>query len=438
VKAVLFSPKPQKTEKANIMKTVLVTAYNVNPFNKTEDHTAWNFILQIAYLNKVIAVTCKNNKEHIERYWNEYPELQHLKENIQFLYFDWPKFIIFWKKGIFLSTIYFYFWQMTVALWLITKKLAVDIVHDLNLNNDWTPSFLWLLGKPFIWGPVGHNSKIPGKFLLKDFGCIAVLKNRLPWILKSLSWNFDPFLLVCKSKANHILCANLQASKKLRLKEGQFSIVHSVAAITSVPRINKHDTFKVLSVGRFIHLKGFDVTIRAFASFYHQLNENEKAKTKLVLVGSGPLKKFIQRLIKKENIQCCTEVLEYTSAVELYETASVFLFPSHESTGIEVAEAMSYCLPVLCWKNYHGDFVHSASNLSINYRTYKAGVARFARRLKQLYIDKEHYYYEQQLAKERFEDSFSWNARGTQLNNIYESVLAKDRKHFNFAINTII
>src|SRR5436190_15525388 len=100
-----------KTERTNIMKTILVTAYSVNPYNKSEDHTAWNFILQIAYLNKIIAVTRKNNKEYIERYWNEHQELQPLKENIQFLYFDWPKFIIFCKKDNFLSAIYYYIWQ---------------------------------------------------------------------------------------------------------------------------------------------------------------------------------------------------------------------------------------------------------------------------------------------------------------------------------------
>src|SRR2546423_473603 len=157
------------------MKTVLVTAYNVNPYNKTEDCISWNFIMQIARLNKVVAVTRKKNKEDINRYWNEHAELKTLKENIYFLYFDWPKWIIFWKNDILLSPIYYYMWQITVALWLITKKLSVDIVHDLNLNNDWTPSFLWLLGKPLIWGPVGHNPKIPRKFLLKDFGWIPVI-----------------------------------------------------------------------------------------------------------------------------------------------------------------------------------------------------------------------------------------------------------------------
>jgi glycosyltransferase involved in cell wall biosynthesis len=424
------------------MKTILVTAYNVNPYNKTEDHISWNFIMQIACLNKVIPVTRKSNKKHIDKYWDAHPELQPLKENIQFLYFDWPKWMIFWKKGVFPSAIYYYLWQITVALWLITKKLSIDIVHDLNLNNDWTPSFLWLFGKPFIWGPVGHNSKIPRKFLLKDFGWIPVIKDRLILILKSICWNFDPFLLVCKRKASHILCTSMQAAKKLHLREGQFSIMPPIAAVMPLTNGDERNAFRVISVGKFMQSNGFDVAIRAFASFYHQLNEDEKANTKLVLAGNGPLKKFIQRLIKKENIQHCTELIECFSETELrklYETTSAFLFPSHESASLEVVEAMSYGLPVLCWKNCgHGEFIHPESGLSINYRTYKAGIARFARRLKQLHVDQEYYSHERQLARERFEYSFTWNVRGSQLNEIYESVLAADHKHFSFAVHNLI
>jgi glycosyltransferase involved in cell wall biosynthesis len=423
------------------MKTILVTAYCINPYNKTEDCISWNFILQIARLNKVIAVTRKNNKAHIERYWAEHAELQ-AKENLQLLYFDLPKWMTFLSRGVFVTAIYYYLWQITVSLWLSTKKLSIDIVHDLNLNNDWTPSFLWLLGKPFIWGPVGHNAKIPRKFLLKDFGWSSVIRNRMDWILKLLHWNFDPFLLICKRRASHILCTNMYAAKKLNLKEGQFSLIPSVAAPMPDKTGGKSQGFRVISKGRFIPLKGYDVTIRTFASFYHQLSEKEKVKTKLILIGSGPLKKFIQQLIKKQNIQHCTELIECiskTELAELYETASAFLFPSHEGAGIEIAEAMSYGLPVLCWKNCgHGEFVHPESGLSINYRTYKAGIVRFARRLKQLHLDQEYYRYEQQLALERFENSFTWHVRGTQLNNIYKSVLAEDHKHLNFALHNIM
>src|SRR5207253_4384459 len=113
------------------------------------------------------------------------------------------------------------------------------------------------------------------KFLLKDFGWKAVVKDRLLWILKRLCWNLDPFLLICKRRAHHIFCTNMQAVKKLHLKNDQYSIVPSVAAEMQTTTISEHDAFRVMSVGKFIQLKGFDITIRAFASFYKQLDERD-------------------------------------------------------------------------------------------------------------------------------------------------------------------
>ena len=74
------------------------------------------------------------------------------------------------EKGPLLSLIYFYMWQFTLALWLKKKKLSFDIAHNLNFHNDWTPTFLWILGKPLVWGPVGHHPKIPKQFLLETYG----------------------------------------------------------------------------------------------------------------------------------------------------------------------------------------------------------------------------------------------------------------------------
>ena len=50
------------------MKTILVTAYAVNPYKGSEDGMGWNFIMQIARYQKVIAVTRINNGPHIEKY----------------------------------------------------------------------------------------------------------------------------------------------------------------------------------------------------------------------------------------------------------------------------------------------------------------------------------------------------------------------------------
>jgi hypothetical protein len=56
-----------------INTTVLLSAYAVNPYHGSEDGMGWNFIMQIARFNKVIAVTRENTRTDIERYMKEHP-----------------------------------------------------------------------------------------------------------------------------------------------------------------------------------------------------------------------------------------------------------------------------------------------------------------------------------------------------------------------------
>ena len=55
------------------MKTILATAYAVNPYKGSEDGMGWNMILQIARFQKVIAVTRENNEPKIVKYMKENP-----------------------------------------------------------------------------------------------------------------------------------------------------------------------------------------------------------------------------------------------------------------------------------------------------------------------------------------------------------------------------
>ena len=86
------------------MKTILITAYAINPYQGSEDAMGWNFVMQAARFQNIIAVTRKNNREHIEKFIAQNPSLKNHTDRIQFLYYDWHKAFLFWKKGpIFIS-----------------------------------------------------------------------------------------------------------------------------------------------------------------------------------------------------------------------------------------------------------------------------------------------------------------------------------------------
>jgi glycosyltransferase involved in cell wall biosynthesis len=398
----------------------------------------WNFIIQAARFQQVIAVTRPNNQPAIDRYWAAHPELDELRQRVRFLYFDWPFWLRFWKKGPLLSMIYYYGWQLTLAIWLRRQRLQVDLVHNVNFHNDWTPTFLWLLGKPLVWGPVGHHPAIPGR-ALREFSWKARFQDRALWAMKKAFWTLDPFLWLSKYRAAHILCMNQSAADVLKLASHQYSIMPSVATDPvpdQAPAAKPADFFLVLSVGRFVPLKGFPSAIRAFALFYHQLTPTRQQQVRLTLVGSGPEETRLRAIIRQEGIESCTEIINWLpkeDVVACYQSASVFLFPSHEGAGMVVAEAMSHNLPVICWDNEGpGRFVHPDSKLRVSTFTLGDGEAQMAARLAELSRSADTYQRESQLAGQRFDTHFRWSIRGEQLRQVYDAVLAGS----SFTINS--
>ena len=415
------------------MNTVLLTAYAVNPYKGSEDGMGWNFILQAARFQKVIAVTRENNGPHIERYLAENPGVAAQAAHVEFRYFDLPAWTRWWKKGPLLSLIYFYMWQVGLAVWLRRQRLAVDLVHNLNFHNDWTPSFLWLLGRPLVWGPIGHHPPIPATHLAQ-YGRAALVKDRLIGSLKHVFWALDPFLRVTRRASERVLCMNSAVAPRLGLPASRYEIVPSVAvdlpakpASLEVEPAAKAD-FTVMIAARMVPLKGFDMVILAFASFYHDLPAADQAKARLLLIGSGPEEGRLQQLLKENRLTTCAvhrPWLDRQALLDLYHEASVFFFPSHEGAGMVVAEAMSYGVPVLCYQNEGpGELTPAASSLKVPYRAFQQNIQDFAERLRWLHDSPRLLAAEAALSRRHVAQHHTWERRGQQLQRIYQQALA--------------
>jgi len=410
-------------------QTVLVSAYAVNPYHGSEDGMGWNFILQIARFNKVIAVTRENTKEDIERYISEHPQRDY--SNIEFAYYDLPYWARFWKKGGRGAMLYYYLWQFFLPRFVRKNNFKIDIVHNLNFHNDWTPSGLWKLNKPFVWGPIGHHPRIPKDYVLHVYGLRAYVMEEFKWMIKKYFWKMDPLLRQTVNHADAVLTMNSAVERVLNLSKDK--IYHMPSVSTEAPNelleIRKSDEFTVLSAGRFVPLKGFDITIRAFARFLHQLPLHKQSSTKLVLVGDGPYKKYLMHLAKEmeiENRITFISWLHRSDFKKLYKKSDVFLFPSHEGAGMVVAEALSYGLPVVCFNNEGpGEFVTKDCSITVPYNRYNTSVTKFAEALLLLKDDSQLRTSLSEGAKKMFREKFDWDVKGEQLKLVYEELSRK-------------
>lgn len=406
------------------MKTILASVYAVNPYKGSEDGTGWNLVLQIARYNKVIAITRENNRPFIEKYMAEniIPEA----DNMQFEYYDLPYWMRFWKKGSRGALLYYYLWQLFMPRFIRKQQLRFDIVHNLNFHNDWTPSFLWRFDKPFVWGPVGHHPQVPKRFIAPVYGLKKWLADSLRWKAKEFFWNLDPFLWLTKKKADRILAINSDVDKQLHTSNGKLVLMPAVATNDMLEPANTNNGFTIISIGRFIALKGFDVTIRSFALFYHKLPFDKRAQTKLLLVGNGPELPFLKALIKECKVEDNVEIvlwIERDALKKLYAASKVFFFPSHEGAGMVVPEALSCGLPVLCFDNAGpGEFITEESGIKVPYLSYDQSAGQFADALERLYTDPVLWKRLSLGARKQFEQVFQWDSKGETLKLIYEQI----------------
>jgi glycosyltransferase involved in cell wall biosynthesis len=403
------------------MKIILMTAYDINPYKGSESGTGWNFVLQAARFNKVVAITRENNKENIERYIKEF-DLN--RSNLEFYYYDFPYYLRFWKKGARGSSLYFYLWQMFMPLFVKKSKIQFDIAHNVNFHSDAFPTFLWLLGKPTIWGPINHNEKIPQKYLIskKEY-----LKDRLKWAVKSFNWNLDPFMLLAKRNVDIVIGGNSSVQKRLNIQNYKFMHMTQVASDELDGSFQKKPVyFNVLIAGRFLTIKSFDLALYSFDNFFNKLPIEEKKHVKLTIIGQGPLDGILKEIVTHFESK---DVIEFIGWVEkdtmnsYYENASLFVFPSHEGAGMVVVEALSHGLPVICFNNYGpGEFVNDSCAIRIPYTNYKQSITDYTGAIMKLYEDKKLSNNMSSFAMQLFEEKFTWNAKGLILRELYDKL----------------
>ncbi|MBT3920027.1 MAG: glycosyltransferase family 4 protein [Flavobacteriaceae bacterium] len=411
-----------------LKKIILMSAYDINPYKGSESGTGWNFVLQAASYNRVIAITRKNNKPNIEKYIEEFGiEIS----NITFHYYDLPYYLRFWKRGARGSSIYFYLWQMFMPLFVKNNNIRFDLAHNVNFHADAFPSFLWILRKPVIWGPINHNEKIPKEYInfKKEY-----LKDRLKWIVKFINWNYDPFMYLAKKKSDLIIGGNSSVQKRLGIAESKFIQLTQVASNKPYKGLGKMSShqFNVLMVGRFLTIKSFDLGIYSFDNFWSELEREERKNVKLTIIGQGPMESYLKEIVaglaSKENIEFIAWV-DKDKIDAFYKMASVFLFPSHEGAGMVVIEALSNGLPVICFNNVGpGEFVDDSCAIKIAYSNYEKSISDYSTAILKLYLDKNLHCKLSNGALDIFEKKYTWDCKGLALKNIYNEL---DKKSTN-------
>lgn len=385
----------------------------------------WNLVLQLGKFHETYVLTHTSNKEAIEKRLP--PEFYN---KINFCYINLSPLLNFTKKRI---QVYAYLWQ--IKAYFIAKGLHknnhFDVFHHITYANDWMASFIGaLLPIPYIRGPGGGAHRVPREFV-KEYS----LKEKLTQEIRSIGqWFFrhDPFFIISQNRARAILVCNQEAFDALpenwRAKAYFFPVngisPEDLSLFESMQK-RANESFVILSAGKLIKIKAFDLAIRTFKIF-----SDEVKKTKLIIIGEGPEHENLKKLVNKSNLEGKVIFQGWVSREKLLQEmldCGVFLFPSlRDGGGNVVVEAMAAGKPVICLDAAGPGFhIKNEWGMKIKPSNPNQVIREMAESLKKLYYD-EHLRIKMGVkAHQRAKEYYLWDRLGERLQEIYQEVLNK-------------
>lgn len=325
---------------------IFVSAYACEPEHGSEIGVGWHWIMEMSRYFDLWVLTRESNKNTIETYLAE----NKLQNKITFVYYDLPKSLRFWKKGLRGVRTYYNLWQI-FSNRLVKKVMNendIKIYHLLTYGNALWKASSYGMKQKFIWGPTGGVDTIPAQYS-KNYG----LKSRFiefvrRGIVATLKFNIG-FQSRCRN-ADLIFCKTENMYHAIPRKYKDKAIVFTDVAMDekkeSLPA-EKSDTVKFIAVGRLDGWRGFDILIEAFYRALH-----EKSNISLEILGDGADKKRLERMIEKYHLDDRITLrgkVERTVYEEKMQNADVVVNPNLKEGAVTVSfDSLAWCKPLIC------------------------------------------------------------------------------------------
>jgi glycosyltransferase involved in cell wall biosynthesis len=339
---------------------IILSAHHCAPGMGSEHAVGWNLLVRLAARHRLLLITQDNEfRPALERELRALGErglvvrphfVKHgsrtdgRKNNLRLLYY---------------VTYALYQWRVYRLARRLCAEHDVGAVHHLTIVGFREPGFLWLLDKPFIWGPVGGLVFAPVALfglLSPKMKAFQAIRN----VLTALQFHSSPRVALAywrtgRSGGRFIAATHEIGRRFVRRFGGRYVRVPETGATlapatlrgSAAPKANR---LRLLWVGALIDIKPLGLLLDAIAAM-----PDGGRSVELDVVGdgdSGP--EFRSRAARLGVSATFHGWIEHGRVQSMYAGADLFvLFSLKDLTTNVVFEALSHELPVLCL-DHHG------------------------------------------------------------------------------------
>lgn len=424
------------------MKNCLILAYAISPSKGSEYSVAWNYVTHMSKYNRLTVLYGVSGE-----YIGECDEMEDFVmnnglQNVTFICVKPNKLtsVLNWcnRHNFFNYTFYFAYKAWHKQVYTIAKKLLqnerFDLIHFVGPTGYREPGYLWKLGLPYIWGPIG-GANSNNLILTRNLSFVS----RFKFIFRNWANNIQ---LKCNYRLHKALqCTDLLLTSTSENQQIFESILHinnlylPENAIASPIKLNENkfvniEKFHFIFVGSLIPRKAVNIILEALVLVKH------KEKIIVDIVGDGPERQILESFAKKHQLQSYINwhgQLPRSKAVELFNNAHMHVITStSEGNPTTIWEAMSYGVPTISFDHcgMH-DTICDLCGIRIPIYNYDQCVSDLASEIDKLLESPNTF---KQLAKGTVNcaQRFTWKVRESILLDLYSKVLIKyENSKFN-------
>ncbi|HGY9592874.1 TPA: glycosyltransferase [Vibrio campbellii] len=407
---------------------IVISAHHCAPNKGSEHAVGWNAIKELSKNNNLIVITEDNDYKH-----DLLRETEKLNTGNQVLvYFVKHGQVSDGRKNNLRVGYYLTYILYQIRVFKLVRKLInkydIKLIHHLTIVGFREPGFLWLLPKPFIWGPVGGLVYSPPELysdLSLKMRAFQYVRNFITWLQFNLSIRVRLAYKKTQTSGKFIAAEPSIGDKFVSKFGGVYdwipetgSTIDTIVRTCDDFKVNQQQrdgTLNLLWLGALIDIKPMKLLIDSITESKY------KEKVVLNVVGDGASKDKFKSYAIANNVNVnFIGWVEHSKVKENFYSSDLFcLFSMKDLTTNVVFESLSCGTPVICL-NHHGYsyIIDGTCGMKININERNTMVRDIASKLNSVMENRDRLNVMSRGALEKA-NKFTWENNFKKISDIY-------------------